>query len=657
MGEGSVSSYVKVKEIDVIPRLPFRGNLDITYRCNNNCLHCWLRIPPSAHEKKHELSTDEIKRIIDTSRKLGCREWAISGGEPMLRPDFSEIFDYITKNSCSYSLNTNGTLITPEIAALMKRKGSKMISLYGATAEIHDHITRNPGSFKATLEGFRLLQEVGADFIVQIVPMKDNYHQLEKMILLAKSISSRWRVGASWLFLSAIGNPDKNKEITLQRLPPQEVIKLDNPQISDEGYEKEEFVFPLQDDRLFASCIDDKRNFHIDPYGNMSFCSFIKDPALRYSLREGTFQDCWEMFIPSLRDRIKGGQQYRDNCGSCSLKDECKWCPVYAYLEHGDFSAPIEYLCEIVKEKKKFKVEWKKNHCIYFKCADISIKIESDLPITEETFHPIFYFFKTNKPENEVVNIEYHFEIPNLNNKDLGDLVYQRGEWEVHRKGGSWIYLSFLGKSKTPKKIAIFNKEHTKIRIYTDLSTNIKENLSSFYIDDIFLTQISLSQLLAEKGGFFLHSSGVITGCKAVLFVGHSGAGKSTIRNIALLDKDIKPLCNDRNIIRRRDDGYRAYGTWTYTENLHEVQAVSAPLKAIMFLEQAKENLIIPLEDRFEIAQKLLPYIIRPVENKEWWSKTLSNIDEIIREVPCYRLRFDLSGEIIEQLKSPFPRG
>ena len=92
---------------------------------------------------------------------------------------FPEIFDYITKNSCSYSLNTNGTLITPEIAALMKRKGSKMISLYGATAEIHDHITRNPGSFKATLKGFRLLQEVGADFIVQIVPMKDNYHQLE----------------------------------------------------------------------------------------------------------------------------------------------------------------------------------------------------------------------------------------------------------------------------------------------------------------------------------------------------------------------------------------------------------------------------------------------------------------------------------------------
>jgi MoaA/NifB/PqqE/SkfB family radical SAM enzyme len=657
VGEGSVSSYVKLKEIDVIPRLPVRGNLDITYRCNNNCLHCWLRVPLHGSEKQKELNTDEIKRIIDEAKNSGCKEWAISGGEPMLRPDFPEIFDYITKNSLSYSINTNGTLITPEIAELMKRKGRKMVALYGATAYVHDHITRNPGSFQATMKGSKLLQEAGAEFIVQIVPMKDNYHQLKEMEELAKSLSSQRRIGASWLFLSADGDPNRNEEIKLQRLSPREVIELDKPQPSDEESEQKDVFCSPEDNRLFASCIDHRRDFHVDPYGHMSFCSFIKDPSLRYDLREGTFQDCWDTFIPSLKNKTEGGHEYDENCGSCNLKSECRWCPVYGYLEHRRFSAPVGYLCEIARESKRFKDEWEEKHCIYLKCADISVKIESDLPITEETFHPVFYFFKTKKSENEIINIKYHFEIPNLNSKDLGDLVYQRAEWEVRRKGSSWIYLSFLGKSKNPKKIAIFNKEHTKLRIYTDLSTNTKENLSSFHIDDIFLTQISLSQILAEKGGFFLHSSGVIVGGKAILFVGHSGAGKSTIRNMALLDKNIKPLCNDRNIIRRRDGEYRAYGTWTYTENLHEVQAVSAPLEAIMFLEQAKENLIIPLEDRFEIAQKLLPYIIRPVENKEWWNKTLSNVDEIIREVPCYRLRFDLSGEIIEQLKSPFLRG
>jgi len=77
----------------------------------------------------------------------------------MLRPDFVDIFDMITSRSLPYSLNTNGTLITPAIARLLKRKGAKMVALYGATAEIHDCITRTPGSFAATMQGFAYLRE------------------------------------------------------------------------------------------------------------------------------------------------------------------------------------------------------------------------------------------------------------------------------------------------------------------------------------------------------------------------------------------------------------------------------------------------------------------------------------------------------------------
>ncbi len=137
-----------------IPRLPLEGSLDLTYRCNNNCRHCWLRIPPRAKERKDELSFEEIKGIVTDARKMGCRKWNISGGEPMLRPDFPEIFDYLTSKSVSYSLNTNGTLITPAIARLLRRKGNKMVALYGATAQVHDHITRRPGSFEALMRGF-----------------------------------------------------------------------------------------------------------------------------------------------------------------------------------------------------------------------------------------------------------------------------------------------------------------------------------------------------------------------------------------------------------------------------------------------------------------------------------------------------------------------
>ncbi len=153
-------AFTSTRTISDLPRLPLKGSIDLTYRCNNRCRHCWLW----TDDGRGELSKEEIFDIVDQARAMGCREWAISGGEPMLRPDFAEIFDYITSRSRTYSLNTNGTLITPEIAQLMKRKGSKMVALYGATAEVHDHITRNPGSFDATMRGFELLREAGAGF-------------------------------------------------------------------------------------------------------------------------------------------------------------------------------------------------------------------------------------------------------------------------------------------------------------------------------------------------------------------------------------------------------------------------------------------------------------------------------------------------------------
>jgi hypothetical protein len=388
----------------------------------------------------------------------------------------------------------------------------------------------------------------------------------------------------------------------------------------------------------------------------MSFCSFIKDPSLRYDLRKGSFQECWETFIPSLKDKVKGDQEYRDNCGSCGLRSECRWCPVYGYLEHRRFSAPVEYLCKVARENRKFKEDWEKNHCRYFKCADITIKMEFDLPITEKTFPPTFDLFQTNEHGKDMIIIQHHFEMPHLDGKDLGTVVYQRGGWEVRRKKSSWIYLRSSRISEKGKKIVVFNKDHTRVRIYSDEITRKEDkDLNSIYRDDIFLTQISLAYILANLGGFFLHSSGVVIDSKGILFVGQSGAGKSTIRNMTLLTEKIKPLSNDRNILRKFSGGYKVYGTWSYSD-LPDFQAVSVPLSAIMFIEQAEENQILLLEDRFEVTKRLVPRIIRPIESTEWWDKTLTIVNDIVLEVPCYIVRFDLTGRIVEQLEDLFHR-
>lgn len=645
--------HLKLKKINEIPRLPLEGSIDLTYRCNNNCRHCWLRISPGSPERQRELTIDEIKKIVDEARKMGCQRWFISGGEPMLRHDFAEIFEYITRKSISYSLNTNGTLITPKIAQLLRRKGSKMVALYGATADVHDHITQKQGSFEATMQGFAYLKEAGAGFIVQLVPMRDNYHEFNEMIKLAESLSRHWRVGASWLYLSASGDPKINQEIIHQRLSPKDAVELDMPDLSHEEWAEKEnghsYYHLNEDDRLFASCIAIRRDFHIDPYGQMTFCSFIKDPALRYDLRKGNFKECWEEFIPSLADKVRGGKEYLENCGSCELRRDCQWCPVYGYLEHRRFSAKVEYLCSVAKENRKFKDNWKKNHRRYYQIGGINIQVDSDLPITDATFHPKFKLFEVDIPGKDTISIRHHFFLPDLNSQDLGEEVYHKPPWAIYRKRNSWIYLGISPSSgdKHIHRVAVFNHNHSRARIYNNGEETFRKgglnSLTLFPTD-----QILLARILADRQGCYLHSSGVIFDDKGFLFVGHSEAGKSTM--VKILKDKAEILCDDRMIVRRLPEGFRIYGTWSHGEVLN-VSSNSAPLRAILFLVKSNENHLIPLDDKKEVIRKLLACLIKPFVTADWWEKTLLLVGRIAREVPCYLLHFDKSGQVVDLIK------
>jgi MoaA/NifB/PqqE/SkfB family radical SAM enzyme len=646
-------TYLKVTTLKKIPRIPLEGSIDLTYRCNNNCRHCWLWIPPDAAEKNDELTFEEIKLIVDEAKKMGCRKWSISGGEPMLRPDFAEIFSYITSNSISYSFNTNGALITPKIARLLKKKGVKMIALYGATADVHDHITRNPGSFEATMRGFRYLKEVAAGFSVQLIPMRDNYYQFPEMVKLAESLSKHYRVGAAWLYMSACGNRNINAEIKRQRLEPKDVIELDKPDLSYEEWLKNDTARVHcnvgEGEYFFSSCVAARRDFHIDPYGKTTFCCFLKDPEFRYDLKKGNFRVCWDEFIPSLARKAKITEEYKDNCGSCKLRQDCRFCPVYAYLERGRFGAKVNYLCEVAKENRKFKENWQKEHRRYFRIADMTIQVESDLPIKEDTFHPKFKHFEAEGPSQDMISIRHHFSLPDLDGKELGEEVYRKVPWALYKKDASLIYLGISPnkRDKRLNRVAVFNSDHTRGRIYNSREeTFIKGDLHSLTL--FSSDQILLARILADRQGCYLHSCGVNFAGKGLVFVGHSEAGKSTMANILKGKAEI--LCDDRIIIRKSQANFKIYGTWSHGD-VPDVSAASAPLKAILFLKKSKNNRVILLNDKREITKRLLSYVIRSFVTRDWWEKTLSLIEDIGSTVPCYELYFDKSGKVVKLLE------
>jgi hypothetical protein len=146
-----------------------------------------------------------------------------------------------------------------------------------------------------------------------------------------------------------------------------------------------------------------------------------------------------------------------------------------------------------------------------------------------------------------------------------------------------------------------------------------------------------------------------------LLFVGHSEAGKST--TVKLIQDRAEILCDDRNIVRKevtgrgkgKDGGdvepgrFRVYGSWSHGE-VPLVSAGSAPLRAILFIKQSPDNRLVPVTDCSEALKRLVACVVRPLETAAWWQKTLSVVEALAREVPCYVMEFDKSGRIVEQI-------
>ena len=117
-----------------------------------------------------------------------------------------------------------------------------------------------------------------------------------------------------------------------------------------------------------------------------------------------------------------------------------------------------------------------------------------------------------------------------------------------------------------------------------------------------------------------------------------------------IMQNQAQILCDDRIIIRKIRDQHRIYGTWSHGD-VPVVSPDSAPLKAILFLEKSSENAIIPINSPNAIIAKLIACVIKPLETKDWWHKTLTFLETLAQQIPCYTLKFDRNPEIITKLR------
>jgi len=290
-------------------------------------------------------------------------------------------------------------------------------------------------------------------------------------------------------------------------------------------------------------------------------------------------------------------------------------------------------------------------HMATYKIADIPILMTSDETIRSETFTAKFKLFKWQNEEATTLRIFHHFNLPEDIDLPEDKCVYNRPPWHIYKFDGKVAYEEgYILEGRYQRKLlAIWSGNYATGNIY-HVNTDRWNQGGLEHLTCMPTDQLYLASLLSYRQGFIVHAGGVDIDGKGFIFIGSKGTGKSS--TIQQLMGVATVLCDDRVALRMMPDGPRIYGTWCNRGMIRIMSPASAPLQALCFVEQADTNEAIPITDPQEILRRLLPRIVKPLADTEWWEKTLAIVDELIHKVPAYLLRRDLSGNVVDVLRN-----
>jgi len=330
-------------------------DIELTERCNNNCIHCCINLPADdSIAKKRELSTAAIKDILKEAASLGCLTVRFTGGEPILRDDFEELYLFARKCGLKILLYTNATLITPSLAELLSRippLEKIEVTVYGMKKISYEAITRTPGSFEAAWRGVNLLLEKKVPFVVKGVLLPPNKGEVEAFENWASTILWMDDQPSYSVFFDLHSRRDekKNKTIRKIRTAPEEGVKFLARRNMQHMKEMKRFCSRFigpPGNNLF-SCGAGMNGGCIDAYGVFQLCISLRHPQTVYDLNRGSLLEAISRFSPEVRAMKADHPDYLSRCAQCFLKGLCEQCPGKSWTEHGTLDTPVEYLCEI----------------------------------------------------------------------------------------------------------------------------------------------------------------------------------------------------------------------------------------------------------------------------------------------------------------------
>jgi len=317
--------------------VPISVQLDVTYRCNERCVHCYLD-----HQDHGEMTLQEIRSLLDQLADAGTLFLTLSGGEVMMRMDFFDILEYARSLMFSVKIKTNAFMIREKHADRMRELGVQQIqiSIYSHRPEVHDGITKLPGSLKRSLAAIRYLKSRGLRVVMANVLMRQNMNDYEGVRALAGELGVGYTIDPT-----ITPKMDGDRSILGLGISRGDLSAVfHNPNLV--GPTEEVCAPPpaiIEDDVLDGSpCSAGHSACYVSPYGDVYPC--VQFPLPSGNVRQQKFLDIWrhssqlkEVRSITLRDL--------PTCSRCAHAGTCTRCPGLAYLE-GNMRGPSIQDCE-----------------------------------------------------------------------------------------------------------------------------------------------------------------------------------------------------------------------------------------------------------------------------------------------------------------------
>ena len=333
-------------------RLPWNVHIDLTYRCNERCVHCYLD-----HHDYGEMTTREVKNVLDQLADAGALFLTFSGGEIFLRQDLFELIRYARGLNFDVSLKTNALLIDQSRARKLRELDIRkiQISIYSADAAIHDAITKVPGSLERSLRAIRFLLAEGLQVKLACPLMKQNLAAFRDVQSLAEKLGVPYM-----LDLTITPMMDGGDGVLGLRSSAAELLQV----LQDQNLNSRACTPPeAATEAAFATgsatssgiesgayddipCSAGHNSCYISPYGDVSPCVQMPKPA--GNLRKQRFDEIW--YGSSEMNRVRAVRESQlPLCSSCSIRNYCERCPGLAQMEGGDLLGAYERACELAE--------------------------------------------------------------------------------------------------------------------------------------------------------------------------------------------------------------------------------------------------------------------------------------------------------------------